>query len=267
MLQKAAYPLQCWKRDHEGTRSLQQAVVKHQHAVPTSASFQSSALQLQGTPHASKRQEKSLHLAGNESSSHREAIDDFPKGKKVEPDQMGAGEGESMGQHSNQTDFQCWHDAVAGRFRTLAQREDELQTSIEELASICLDTVPEQPSVPAYFHASRLRDRQESSSHGDGICCSEHDSNAVGEHDAHEDETVREGVSRLKDTGRRETSTCSSRNAVGMRNTAVKAGLLGESGQVIKEAREALKEIEDVHSSDGLMHSEFFGPFWELSEV
>jgi hypothetical protein len=249
------------------TRSLQQAVIKQQHAVPTSASFQSSALQLQGTPHASIRQERSLHLAGNESSSHHEAIDDVPNGKKVGPDQMGAGEGESTGQHSNATDFQCLHDAVAGRFRTLAQREEEIQISIEELANVSLDTVPEQLSVPASFGASCLRNRQESSSHVDVICCSEHDSNVVREDVAHEGESVREGISRLKDRGGKETSTCSSTNAAGMWNTAVRAGLLGESVQAIKTAHEALKEIEDVHSSDGLMHFEFFGPFWELSEV
>jgi hypothetical protein len=43
--------------------------------------------------------------------------------------------------------------------------------------------------------------------------------------------------------------------------------LLGESGEVVRSVHEALKEVEDVHCSDELMHFEFFGPFWELSEV
>jgi hypothetical protein len=43
--------------------------------------------------------------------------------------------------------------------------------------------------------------------------------------------------------------------------------LLGECGQVSKAVHEALREVEEVHCSDQLMHFEFFGLFWELSEV
>jgi hypothetical protein len=43
--------------------------------------------------------------------------------------------------------------------------------------------------------------------------------------------------------------------------------LLGESGEVFRAAQAALEEIRDVHNSDALMHFEFFGPFWELSEA
>jgi hypothetical protein len=43
--------------------------------------------------------------------------------------------------------------------------------------------------------------------------------------------------------------------------------LLGESGEVFESARQALEKIQDVHVSDELMHFEFWGPFWELTEV
>jgi hypothetical protein len=43
--------------------------------------------------------------------------------------------------------------------------------------------------------------------------------------------------------------------------------LLGESGEMFESAREALAKIQDVHVSDELMHFEFWGPFWELTEV
>jgi hypothetical protein len=250
-----------------GTRSLQQAVIKHQHAVPASTSSQSSALQLQGTPDESIRRDSVSNSAGKESSTGREAVVDVPKGDKAEPDQMGGGEGESTGQRSNETYFQYLHDTAASRFRTMAQMNEEIQTSIEELASVCLDEVPLQPSAPASFGACNLGRGQESASRVEDMCCSEHDSNAVGEDVAHEDESVRERVTCLKDRSREDTSTCSSTNVAWMARKVVKTGLLGESGQEIKAAHEALQEIEDVHSSDGLMHFEFFGPFWELSEV
>jgi hypothetical protein len=46
-----------------------------------------------------------------------------------------------------------------------------------------------------------------------------------------------------------------------------KKRLLGESGEAYEAAMHALKKIQDVHTSDELMHFEFWGPFWELSEV
>jgi hypothetical protein len=75
------------------------------------------------------------------------------------------------------------------------------------------------------------------------------------------------GKGPLKDGSDQGTSTCNSTNTCGMRRQALVSGLLGESGQVSTAVHEAMKEIEDVHSSDELMHFEFFGPFWELTEV
>jgi hypothetical protein len=43
--------------------------------------------------------------------------------------------------------------------------------------------------------------------------------------------------------------------------------LLGESGEMYDATRQALEKIQDVHASDELMHFEFWGPFWELTEV
>lgn len=43
--------------------------------------------------------------------------------------------------------------------------------------------------------------------------------------------------------------------------------LLGESGEVVAAMYAALQGVLDVHKSDELMHVEFWGPFWELTEV
>lgn len=43
--------------------------------------------------------------------------------------------------------------------------------------------------------------------------------------------------------------------------------LLGESGTAYSAVQAAVRSIVDVHESDGLMHFEFVGPFWELTEV
>lgn len=47
----------------------------------------------------------------------------------------------------------------------------------------------------------------------------------------------------------------------------LRPGLLGQSGEVVQVAQEALQAVADVHTSDFLMHSEVYGPFWELSEA
>ena len=47
----------------------------------------------------------------------------------------------------------------------------------------------------------------------------------------------------------------------------VEVRLLGESGEMIQAAHEALKSITAVSESGGLMHCEFLAPFWELTEV
>lgn len=42
---------------------------------------------------------------------------------------------------------------------------------------------------------------------------------------------------------------------------------LGQSADVTQEVHEALGSVLEVHTSDALMHFEFIGPFWELTEV
>lgn len=43
--------------------------------------------------------------------------------------------------------------------------------------------------------------------------------------------------------------------------------VLGESGSAYSTVQAAVRDVLDVHQSDGLMHYEFWGPFWELTEV
>ena len=47
----------------------------------------------------------------------------------------------------------------------------------------------------------------------------------------------------------------------------VEGRLLGECGEMVQAAKDALHAITDVSESDGLMHFEFLAPFWELNEV
>ena len=47
----------------------------------------------------------------------------------------------------------------------------------------------------------------------------------------------------------------------------VEAKLLGDTGEMMQAAQEALKSIISVSKSDELMHCEFLGLFWEFSEV
>ena len=51
------------------------------------------------------------------------------------------------------------------------------------------------------------------------------------------------------------------------RGTGRTTSLLGESGDAVGVAQAALARVADAHRSDELMHYEFWGPFWELTEV
>jgi hypothetical protein len=84
---------------------------------------------------------------------------------------------------------------------------------------------------------------------------------------SHDVDALQERKGPFKDRDDEGTSTCNSTNAGEMRRQALVPRLLGESGQVSKAVHEALKDVEEVHCSDTLMHYEFFGPFWELSEI
>jgi hypothetical protein len=130
-----------------------------------------------------------------------------------------------------------------------------------------LDAVPQKASIPASSDTCPAHLGQESLSFIGATDSSEHDTNTVGQDVVQDLEAMQESVGCLDDRDREGTSTLNSTNAGWMRTKGVETGLLGESGQAIKAAHAALEEIEDVHSSDELMHFELCGPFWELSEV
>jgi hypothetical protein len=175
------------------------------------------------------------------------------------------GEGESTGQHSNDSNFQCLHDAIASDFRALVQLNEEIETSIEDLSSVCLDAVPGQPSVPASFENYLARFWRDPSSFREAISSAEHYWNAGGGFADYDLCPIQEGAGHLNYRDRKVACACNL-NCIGDMRSRTR-GLLGESGEAVKAAREALKELEVVHSSDELMHFEFCGPFWELSQV
>jgi hypothetical protein len=212
------------------------AEVPHPHAESRSTGFPHSTLLSKHAPQASASQGLPFASSGSEFTTHYEGRDGFSSGNMVALYQTVRGEGESTGQHSNDSNFQCLHDAIASDFRALVQLNEEIETSTEELASVGLDAVPRQTSVPASFESCLARLGQDPSSFGEAISSAEHDWSTGGQfvdHDLY----------------------------------PIQTGLLGESGEAIRAAHEAMKEIEAVHSSDELMHFEFCGPFWELSEV
>jgi hypothetical protein len=243
--------------------SSQVAVVPRPNTVSASTGFPNSALQLNDTLHASTRQETLENAAGNESAIHLEAKDVLPKLSKAMPCNIGGEDSDTTSQLSSETTMQCLQDAAVSRFRSLVQLSEEIETSIDELSSSCLDECTGQ-TIASSSEALHPKD---SASHAEAISASQHGSNAVGELMTHNVDATSVGISGLKDTGVEGTSTCRSTNAVGKRSQAVDTGLLGESGEALKAVYEALQQVEDVHSSDELMHFELCGPFWELSEV
>jgi hypothetical protein len=247
-LQKAASASRHWKIDDVEASSSHMALVQ-----PLQASY--------------ARQGHAFDSAGSESSTYHAAMDASPGENRKTQNKTGGGEGRSATQLSDEASFQCLRDAALGKFRSLAQMNEEIETSIEELANVSLDTVPRQPSVTASFDTCRTTLRRDSSSHIEAMDSSEHDSNVVGDELFRHVDELQEGLSPLKDMDADRSSTCNSTNAGGKRRQVLVSGLLGESGETLKAVHEAMKKVKDVHNSDELMHFEFCGPFWELTEV
>jgi hypothetical protein len=227
--------------------------------VGASSSSLISALLQEHADHAS------LDSAGNDSSASSEAVDASSKGDEEKGHSIKKAQSES--QQSDKTGLLCMQNAATSKFRALVDPTEEIQTSIEQLTSMHLDVGHGQPSVSASTGTWLPRLPKGSSSFAEAMCSSQHGSNSVGSSMVHDGDALWEGKGPPKDGGDEGTSTCNSINADSIRWQASMLGLLGESAQVSQAVHEALKEIEDVHSSDELMHFEFFGPFWELSEV
>jgi hypothetical protein len=262
-LRKFANAFKHWNDDDVSAESSQVAVVPHQNAVSASTRFPNSALQLEDTQHASARQDISDNSAANKDSIHLEAKDVLPKLSKAMPCNIGGEDSDTTSQLSSETTMQCLQDAAVSKFRSLVQLSEEIETSIDEFSSTYLDEFAGQ-TIASSSKTSRPKD---SASDTEAISTSQHGSNAVGELMAHNVDATLEVISGLKDMGGEGTSACQSTNAVGKKCQAVDTGLLGESGEALKAVYEALQQVEDVHSSDELMHFELCGPFWELSEV
>jgi hypothetical protein len=266
-LQKAAYPLEKWNHDNVGARSWYIAGAQHPDTVEASTSSLARAL-LQGhAAHASTEQEESSDAVRHDSSAYLEAVHASPRGEKMKGLSIQRGQSECKSQQSDETDYLCIQNAASSKFRALVDPTEEVQTSIEQLSSIHRDPGPLQPSVAAFSGTCLACLPRESASLVEAQCSSQHDSNSVGGSMSYNVDALREGKDPCKDGGDEGTSTCYSTNAGGIRRQALVPRLLGQSGQVSKAVHEALKEVQEVHCSDELMHFEFFGPFWELSEV
>jgi hypothetical protein len=265
-LQKASKPLRKWNHDNVGTRSWQIEGEQHPDTANASNSPPNNNLLLKHAAHGSTGKESPIDWAGNDSTASLEAEDATRKGDKVQGYTVEKG-GESKSQQSDETDFMCMEHAATSKFRALVDPTEAMQTSIEQLSSEHLDAGPWKPSVAATPGTRLARLPKDSSSFAEAMCSSQHDSNSEGGSLGHDVDAMRTGVGSPGGGGTEGTSTCNSTNEGGMRGKTLGTGLLGESGQAIKAIHESLKELEDVHSSDELMHFEFFGPFWELSEV
>jgi hypothetical protein len=258
--------LKQWKHENVGTRLWQIEGARHPDTSTASIIPPNSNLSLKHGAHASTGEETSEDSAGDDSTSSLEAADASPEGDKVQEYSVEK-DSESESQQSNESDFTCMQHAVTSKFRAVVDPTVEIQTSIEQLSSEHLDAGPWKPSVAASSGTRLARHPRGSSSFADAICSSQHDSNSEGGSLGHDVDAMRRGIRPPGGGGNEGISTCNSANVGGKRGKALGTGLLGESGQAIKAIHESLKELEDAHSSDELMHFEFLGPFWELSEV
>jgi hypothetical protein len=248
------------------TRSWQIEGAQHPDTATPSITPPNSNLLLEHSVYASTGKDNSLDSAADDSTASLEAVDASPKGDKVKGYRV-AKDSERKSQQSNETDFMCMQHAATSKFWALVDPTEETQTSLEQLSSEHLDAGPWKPSAVA-SSVSRLASLPEGSSpFAEANCSSQHDSNSEEGSLGYDFDAMRTGIGPPGGGGCEETSTCNSTNVGGTRGKALGTGLLGESGQAIKAIHESLKELEDVHSSDELMHFEFFGPFWELSEV
>jgi hypothetical protein len=181
----------------------------------------------------------------------------------VQHPQTGGSDFASNRQHSATDHFPCLRDATASTYQALVMQNNEIDRSIKDLSRVCLDD--SEPQGVRLFPAE---------------CChqtfsptSPFEVNGATAHGSTADRVV---VSALRDAMENDTAeladrisqgTCTPIATDGEKRKETKMGLLGESGEVIKAVHEALKEVEDVQRSDELMHFEFCGPFWELSQV
>jgi hypothetical protein len=163
-------------------------------------------------------------------------------------------------QHSSADHLPCLRDATSSWYQTLIKLNKEIDLCIEDFSSMCLDESDPQGTdivsaecchhTACYTVPLKSKGDTEEDRAADRVVVS----------DALENDIVK-----LGDMEPQSLSAPSTRDRGSMKGS--KIGLLGESGKVIKAAHEALQEVKDVHSSDELMHYEFCGPFWELTEV
>jgi hypothetical protein len=173
------------------------------------------------------------------------------------------GDCDSNSEHS--TLFPCLHDATVSKYRSCLRQDGEMQLAMEHIASLCLD--------------SDTRNHSDSVSSGDSYPAKDCSASFEGANSTLNGKTAtvvaaggradlqEGGMVRLQDEGCEGTVTRAPSAPPDSSSKAVEKQLLGESWKTVKAVHEALKEVEDVHRSDELMHFEFFGPFWELSEV
>jgi hypothetical protein len=265
-LQESAYLPGHWKHDIVENTILQVAVVQHLHVPSGESSLCRNMSTPNDVPYASTGLGSSFEPTENFLPSLTATV---ALSEDSDEEHFGADgsvpEVEVVSDHLSTSQFPSLCAATVNKYQTFQHIPDDFQQIIEDLSSLCVDAGLRQGSdnVPSGRH--HLTNKS-SSSFGN-ISSSEQASAATrvgvgGDSDATEDGTVRR-----EGTECERTHTCNPYMIGGACREAVKNGLLGESGEVIKAVHEALKEIEDVHSSDELMHFEFFGPFWELSEV
>jgi hypothetical protein len=258
------------KQDYQATVSSQRAQLQHPYTPLATTSFPQNAPNPKDdeseSPHlgtlGSIKQVSSTDSTANELRPPQEAQEASIKDGNEEKHTACGVSHESEDPNLSIAPYPCFCDAMANKFQILMQQKIDVVRSIQNLSSLFVDASLRQVQDP--MSADVCHFAQDSAVHVGQASSAGHARHATGESFAQEPDSSQQGMIGGEDQEARQTRTCGSGTSF---QAGRKRGLLGECGPAIKAAYQVLKEIEDVHCSDELMHFEFCGPFWELSEV
>jgi hypothetical protein len=268
---------ECLKQDVQETMSSQRAQLQQPCAPSATTSFTRSALtpsddEGESLPFGTRgslkmlalslKQASSIDSTENELSPAPEAQEaSIKSGNEEEHTARGSGS-ESEHPNCSTAPYLCFCEAMVSKVRFLMQQKKDLMRSIDNLSSLFVDAILRQGRDLMPVDACNFA--QDSPLPSVHPSSARHARPATGDKVRQEPDSVQKEMDGGGEGERRKTRTRGSSTSF---EVGRKRGLLGECGPAIKAAYEVLKEVEDLQSSDELMHFEFCGPFWELSEV